>query len=60
MTCVARATGVRTLSRIEWRGLDRGAELTHISTPTLVIEAPEGPINPPPRAEHIARSIPGS
>ena len=47
-------------ARADQRGLDRGAELTHISTPTLVIEAPEDPINPPPHAEHIARSIPGS
>lgn len=41
-------------------GLDRGDELAKVSTPTLVIEAPEDPANPPPHAMHLAGLIPGS
>jgi pimeloyl-ACP methyl ester carboxylesterase len=41
-------------------GLARGAELAGVSTPTLVIEAPEDPIYPPPHAAHLARAIPGA
>ncbi|RNL84169.1 alpha/beta fold hydrolase [Halostreptopolyspora alba] len=41
-------------------GLERGAELTSVRTPTLVIEAPEDPVNPPPHSAHLARSIPGA
>lgn len=35
-------------------GLDRGSELAAVRVPTLVVEAPEGPVNPPP---HLARVI---
>jgi pimeloyl-ACP methyl ester carboxylesterase len=38
-------------------GLDRVAELAHVTVPTLVIEAPEDPINPPPHAAHLASVI---
>jgi pimeloyl-ACP methyl ester carboxylesterase len=38
-------------------GLDRGAELAEVTTPVLVIEAPEDPINPPPHAQHLAATI---
>ncbi len=38
-------------------GLDRAAELAHVQVPTLVIEAPEDPINPPPHAAHLAATI---
>jgi pimeloyl-ACP methyl ester carboxylesterase len=38
-------------------GLDRGAELSHVAVPTLVIEAPADPINPPPHASHLAGQI---
>lgn len=41
-------------------GLDRGAELATAVTPTLVIDAPQDPVNPPPHAEHLASTIPGS
>ncbi|MGY1806292.1 alpha/beta fold hydrolase [Blastococcus sp. SYSU D00669] len=38
-------------------GLDRGAELAAVRVPTLVIEAPEDPVNPPPHAAHLASVI---
>ncbi|WP_028938784.1 alpha/beta fold hydrolase [Pseudonocardia spinosispora] len=40
--------------------LDRAADLHSIRTPTLVIDAPEDPINPPPHAAFIAAKIPGA
>jgi pimeloyl-ACP methyl ester carboxylesterase len=44
-------------ARADQSGLDRGAELARVTVPTLVIEAPEDPINPPPHAAHIAQAI---
>lgn len=44
-------------ARAGQEGLDRGAELAAVTTPTLVIDAPEDPINPPPHAEHLAAKI---
>lgn len=44
-------------ARADQSGLDRGAELADVTVPTLVIEAPEEPINPPPHAVHTARTI---
>lgn len=38
-------------------GLDRGAELAGNRVPTLVVEAPEDPINPPPHADVLAATI---
>jgi pimeloyl-ACP methyl ester carboxylesterase len=38
-------------------GLERGGELAAVRTPTLVIEAPADPINPPPHAGHLASVI---
>lgn len=38
-------------------GLERGAELAANRVPTLVVEAPEDPINPPPHAAHLAATI---
>ncbi|MGY1592437.1 alpha/beta fold hydrolase [Geodermatophilus sp. SYSU D00708] len=38
-------------------GLDRGAELAAVRVPTLVVEAPADPINPPPHAAHLAGLI---
>lgn len=40
--------------------LERGAELGGITTPTLVIQGPEDPLNPPPHGRHLAEAIPGS
>lgn len=36
----------------------RGAELGGITTPTLVIQGPEDPLNPPPHGRHLAEAIP--
>lgn len=41
-------------------GLERAADLHSIKTPTLVIDAPEDPINPPPHAAFLASKIPGA
>ena len=38
----------------------RGAELREVTTPTLVIQGPVDPINPPPHGEHLAALIPGA
>jgi pimeloyl-ACP methyl ester carboxylesterase len=38
-------------------GLDRGPELAANRVPTLVVEAPEDPINPPPHAANLAAVI---
>ncbi|ALE82393.1 alpha/beta fold hydrolase [Pseudonocardia sp. HH130629-09] len=38
-------------------GLDRGDELGSVTVPTLVVEAPEDPVHPPPHAEHLAARI---
>lgn len=38
-------------------GLDRGDELSRITVPTLVVEAPEDPVNPPPHASYLAERI---
>jgi pimeloyl-ACP methyl ester carboxylesterase len=40
--------------------LTRGAELSGITTPTLVIQGSQDPINPPPHGRHLAESIPGA
>ncbi|MEU6799353.1 alpha/beta fold hydrolase [Nonomuraea wenchangensis] len=41
-------------------GMERGAELADTSVPTLVIDAPEDPITPPPHATRLARAIPSA
>ncbi|WP_226350910.1 alpha/beta fold hydrolase [Pseudonocardia sp. ICBG601] len=38
-------------------GLDRGGELGSVTVPTLVVEAPEDPVHPPPHADHLAARI---
>ena len=38
-------------------GLDRAAELPRVTVPTLVVEAPADPVNPPPHATHLASLI---
>lgn len=45
-------------ARADQGGLARGAELARGTVPTLVIEAPADPINPPPAARRIAAAIP--
>jgi pimeloyl-ACP methyl ester carboxylesterase len=39
-------------------GLDRGRELTRVTQPTLVIDAPVDPVFPPPHAAHLTAVIP--
>ncbi|MBV8542897.1 MAG: alpha/beta hydrolase [Pseudonocardiales bacterium] len=39
-------------------GFNRAAELACVRTPTLVIEGPEDPVNPPPHSSHLTRLIP--
>lgn len=57
-------TGHRTSTyahaRADQGGLDRGAELSRVRTPVLVLEAPEDPAFPPPNAELLAAAIPGA
>ncbi|MQA98272.1 MAG: alpha/beta fold hydrolase [Streptosporangiales bacterium] len=45
-------------ARAAQNGLDRGHELAGVTTPTLIVEAPEDPINPPPHASYLAGLIP--
>ncbi|KGI82719.1 esterase [Actinopolyspora erythraea] len=47
-------------ARADVGGLDRAAELASVTTPTLVVEAPADPVNPPPHAEHLETVIAGS
>lgn len=47
-------------ARADQGGLDRGAELATVDVPTLVIEAPADPVNPPPAAQRIAAAIPAA
>jgi pimeloyl-ACP methyl ester carboxylesterase len=44
-------------ARADPTGLARGAELAHVTVPTLVIDTPEDPINPPPHAAYLAAFI---
>lgn len=55
-----RADSPTAHAQADQDGLERGAELIDVTTPTLVIEAPADPINPPPHARHLAASIPGA
>jgi pimeloyl-ACP methyl ester carboxylesterase len=45
-------------ARADQGGLARGAELARVTVPTLVLEAPNDPINPPPAAARIAAAVP--
>ncbi|BCI52240.1 hydrolase [Mycolicibacterium litorale] len=47
-------------ARADQGGLDRGGELGAVTVPTLVIEAPEDPVNPPPHGAHLAAVIGGA
>ena len=55
-----RADSATAHARADQSGLDRGEELADVDVPTLVIEAPADPINPPPHAAHLARAINGA
>ncbi|MFD5315820.1 alpha/beta fold hydrolase [Streptomyces sp. NPDC127098] len=45
-------------NRIAQHDVRRGAELSRVTTPTLVIEAPEDPLIPPAHARWLAATIP--
>ncbi|MCZ2812287.1 alpha/beta hydrolase [Modestobacter sp. VKM Ac-2979] len=47
-------------ARADQAGLARGAELAQVTVPTLVVEAPNDPINPPPAALRVAEAISGA
>lgn len=55
-----RADGPIAHALADQSGLERNAELADVSVPTLVIEAPADPINPPPHATHLAAAIRGA
>ncbi|MGI5270334.1 alpha/beta fold hydrolase [Nonomuraea sp. CA-218870] len=40
--------------------VSRGAELAHVTVPTLAIQAGQDPAAPPPHARHVAELIPGA
>lgn len=44
-------------ARADQGGLETGAELANVTTPVLVIEEPEDPINSPPHARHLASML---
>ncbi|MGY1454074.1 alpha/beta fold hydrolase [Streptomyces sp. SS8] len=41
-------------------GMERGAELARVTVPTLVVDAPEDPVTPPPHAARLACAIPSA
>lgn len=47
-------------ARADQGGLDRGGELAAVTLPTLVIEAPEDPVNPSPHGAQLAAVIGGA
>ncbi|WP_214408076.1 alpha/beta fold hydrolase [Pseudonocardia lacus] len=52
-----RADPVAAHTYLDTTGLDRGAELAAVTVPTLVVEAPDDPVHPPPHSEHLAARI---
>lgn len=60
MAHAGRDDGGTAHARADQSGLERGAELAAVTVPTLVVEAPADPINPPPHAAHLARTIGGA
>ena len=51
------ASSATAHARADTEGLERGAELSGVTTPVLVVEAPADPAYPPPNAEHLERAI---
>jgi pimeloyl-ACP methyl ester carboxylesterase len=47
-------------ARVDPSGLARGAELAHVTVPTLVIATPEDPTNPESNARFLAETLPCS
>jgi pimeloyl-ACP methyl ester carboxylesterase len=40
--------------------MERGEELARVTVPTLVVDAPEDPVTPPPHAARLAGAIPSA
>ena len=38
--------------------VQRGAELQHVTVPTLIVQGGQDPLNPPPHGRHLADLIP--
>jgi pimeloyl-ACP methyl ester carboxylesterase len=55
-----RADNAAAHAMADQSGLERGDELVDVTVPTLVIEAPQDPIFPPPHAAHLAETIGGA
>jgi pimeloyl-ACP methyl ester carboxylesterase len=47
-------------ARVDPSGLARGAELAHVTVPTLVIATPEDPTNPESNSRFLAETLPRS
>jgi pimeloyl-ACP methyl ester carboxylesterase len=47
-------------ARADYSALARGAELVHVTVPTLVIATPEDPTNPASNSRHLAENLPRS
>lgn len=47
-------------ARADYSGLARGAELVHVTVPTLVITTPEDPTNPESNSRFLAETLPRS
>jgi pimeloyl-ACP methyl ester carboxylesterase len=52
-----RAEPLTAHTHLDDSGLDRGGELTAVTVPTLVVEAPDDPVHPPPHSAHLAVRI---
>ena len=52
-----RCDAVTVHDQADVEGLERGDELAGVTVPTLVVEAPEDPVYPPPHAAHLAERI---
>ncbi|MCO1660971.1 alpha/beta fold hydrolase [Pseudonocardia humida] len=52
-----RSEAVTAHAYLDLDGLDRGAELAGVTVPTLVVEAPDDPVHPPPHSTHLAARI---
>lgn len=47
-------------ARADYSALTRGAEVVHVTVPTLVIATPEDPTNPASNSRHLAANLPPS
>lgn len=52
-------TDVPSVAHLHLDVPERAPELAGVTVPTLVVEAPEDPLHPPPHAEHLAEALGG-